>query len=153
IVSATGDEQRRALIQANKGSCTVELTRSLIGQGAVLSGNRKYSQAIDVFRLAEELARQSADLAGLATCPPDQAVMFDHLGKYSEALSYCEKSLAIAKEIGDDLQAASAFYTIGNVNIGLGRLDQAADNYRKSLAITEMTGDRQGTARALYTLA
>jgi tetratricopeptide (TPR) repeat protein len=82
---------------------------------------------------------------GLGTC-------YSSLGDYRRAIDHYEKSLAIAREIGDRQGEGTALGNLGTCYSSLGDYRRAIDHYEKSLAIAREIGDRQGEGYALGNL-
>src|SRR6185503_13819865 len=66
LLSAKGDQERKAILAAEKEMVTVELVRAVVSEGDHLETQGVYSAALDSYGLALSLAEQLHDLAGTA---------------------------------------------------------------------------------------
>ena len=76
----------------------------------------------------------------------------DSQSRYPEAIAYLEKSLKIAREIGNLYGEADSFHNLGSVYNTLGEYQQAIDFHQQSLAIKREIGDRDGEGGNLCNL-
>lgn len=67
-------------------------------------------------------------------------------GNYEQARKYAEQALQQAEKLKHKKGLATAFISIGNINMYQGNYEQALDNYSRSLAIQEEIGDQKGMA-------
>ncbi|AFZ24263.1 putative transcriptional regulator [Cylindrospermum stagnale PCC 7417] len=74
------------------------------------------------------------------------------LGQYQQAITYHQKSLQIAKKIGDRYGEGSSIIGLGNAHNSLGQYQQAIDYYQQSLQINREMGDRSGEGFSLNNL-
>ncbi|KXJ05217.1 Tetratricopeptide repeat protein 28, partial [Exaiptasia diaphana] len=70
--------------------------------------------------------------------------VYELLGKYLKAIEYFEKSLNIAKEIGDRKTEGDAYRLLGSALKLLGEYDKAIEYYEKSLSIAIAIDDKRG---------
>jgi tetratricopeptide (TPR) repeat protein len=111
-----------------------------------------FQKAIDRYRTQ---ANQSAELWALNRL----GNFFDSQSRYPEEISSClkgisyyEKSLRIAREIGDHQGEATSLNNLGNAYYSLGQYQRAIDFYQQSLEIQREIGDRQREATSLNNL-
>jgi tetratricopeptide (TPR) repeat protein len=76
---------------------------------------------------------------------------FSHalLGNYQQAISYCERSLAAAQQIGERNWESASWDTLGYVYHQIGDCHQAIVCYDRAVAICRELGDRFNEADAL----
>jgi tetratricopeptide (TPR) repeat protein len=67
------------------------------------------------------------------------------LGRYSEALTWAQRALALQQEPRDDLSAAHTSDTIGYIHYKLGDYGLAEDSYRQSLRLFRAAGAGRST--------
>ncbi len=101
LLSAKTDEERKALLAAEKGLVTVELVRALLSEGRRLQTKGAYAAALDSFGLALSLAEQLHDQIGVATAFRNIGVVHYLQGSYTQALEHYRRGLKIKEEIGD----------------------------------------------------
>ncbi|CAD5978635.1 Tetratricopeptide repeat protein 28 [Planktothrix tepida] len=78
--------------------------------------------------------------------------IYNSLGRYKEAISYCQQSLEIYREIGDRGGEASSLCNLGIAYNCLGRYEDAISYHQQSLEIDREIGDRDGIAGSLCNL-
>ena len=74
------------------------------------------------------------------------------MGNFREALSYCERGLAICREVGERNWEAAALDSLGLIHDGLGDRDRAVECYEQAAAIYRDLGDRFNEADTLMSL-
>lgn len=73
-------------------------------------------------------------------------------GDYTAAVEFCDQSLALAREAGDDLTVVYALITLGMVAHRNREYTHAAAQYEEALAISRRLGDRWSTSVILIFL-
>ncbi len=71
---------------------------------------------------------------------------YTNTGNYKQAMKYAELSYQQAEKSGHKKGIATAYISIGNINMYQGNNEQALSNYLKSLTIQEEIGDKKGMA-------
>jgi tetratricopeptide (TPR) repeat protein len=71
------------------------------------------------------------------------------LGRYAEALTYLEESLAIAREIGDRTREAAVFQPLGLALEGLGDVAGARTYLDEAIVLARQIGNKREIAAAL----
>ncbi|MBD3291234.1 tetratricopeptide repeat protein, partial [candidate division KSB1 bacterium] len=74
------------------------------------------------------------------------AILSRRKGEVILAKKFCQKSLNIAKNIGDDLVVSKIYNNLGNIYKNEGKLNLAIEFYQKSIDITGKIGDAYGMA-------
>jgi tetratricopeptide (TPR) repeat protein len=77
---------------------------------------------------------------------------YSNVGEYRKAIQYCEKALAIDKEIGDRRNEGVWLGNLGLAYSALGQVEKAIQYYEKALAIDKEIGDRRGEGTWLNNL-
>jgi CHAT domain-containing protein/tetratricopeptide (TPR) repeat protein len=149
LASLKTDDERSALLTAEKELVTEKLVREVMRRGDSLSSRGDYPEALARFRLAQSIAEQIGDKAGIASALNNLGTVHYLQGNYALALEHLQKSLAMSEAIGDKAGIASTLRGIGNVHLRQGNYAQALEHYEKSLAMSEALGDKTGIARAL----
>ena len=104
--------------------------------------------------------QRSIDICRTRQAPGELALTLELLGRieylqaeYRRAKEYFQESLAICRQIGDEVGTAQALNSLANVICELeADYDQAQALYEESLAIARRIGDQFGVARALINL-
>jgi len=143
------DAERSALLTAKKELVTEKLVREVMRRGDSLSSRGDYPEALARFRLAQSIAEQIGDKAGIASALNNLGTVHYLQSNYALALEHLQKSLAMSEAIGDKAGIASTLRGIGNVHTRQADYAQALEHYEKSLAMSEALGHKTGIARAL----
>jgi CHAT domain-containing protein/Tfp pilus assembly protein PilF len=149
IVAAATEQERRALVDANKGLVTVELDKALLARANALWRLNRYPQALTIFLFAKDTAAKLDDKPGLAGALRGVGVVKYLQGNAEEAMRNYRDSLAIYESIGDRAGIADVQNDVGLVRQRQGRYQEALQSYEDSLKISESTGNRAGAARTL----
>jgi CHAT domain-containing protein len=149
LVSAKTDEERKAILAAEKELVTAELGRALLSEGSRLETQGAYAVALESYRLALSLAEQLHDQIGVASAFRNIGNVHNWQGNYTQALEHYRRSLKISEEIDDKRGIADTLNNIGNVHNSQGNYTQALEHHRRSLKISEEIGDKQGIAITL----
>jgi CHAT domain-containing protein/predicted negative regulator of RcsB-dependent stress response len=149
LVKADTEAERERLLAEEKELVRIELGRALLAQGQQLMSRGSYQRAVDIYKLALEIAEQAGDKGAAAVAL--RGIGNAHLsqGDYSGALEQYRKSLRINEEIGDKNIIARSLNNIGNIHYMQGDYTEALEQHRKSLRIKEEIGDKAGIARSL----
>jgi non-specific serine/threonine protein kinase len=120
--------------------------RWIIVRGLVEMGHRVTTTA---------LMREDAQARDVMRCRALwMASEFDYfLGRYAIARASVQESLAIAREIGDQVRIAEALRLLGYLLRADGDAEQARPHFREALRIARALGDKRGLPRALNGLA
>jgi predicted ATPase/class 3 adenylate cyclase len=126
----------------------------------LVSSMRRYWMMRGLLGLArratvDALSRPGAQTRNLARADAlfDAGQLDSWTGHYSEARSYLEESLAIAREIGDKAMVAHVLQTLGLAAFGQGNIAEARQHFVEALALQEQLGDKREVAAALNALA
>ena len=147
------DDERSALLTAEKELVTEKLVQEMIRQGDRQRMMAKYPEALALFSIAQKIAEQIGDKAGIASAMTNTGNVHMLRGDYAQALDHFQKSLAMSEAIGDKAGIASALRGIGNVHLFQGNYTHALEHYQKSLATSEALGDKTAIIRVLRGLA
>ncbi len=122
------------------------LQRYLVLRGFFALGHRLVMEA---------LARTEAQVSGLARCRAlwNASEVCFFMGRYQEAKAYCEKSLAMAREIGDEGRVAEALRLLAYDEFSLEDRAMARAHFEQALALSRRLGNSRQIGRALTGLA
>jgi CHAT domain-containing protein len=143
------EDERSALLTAEKELVTERLVRELNRQGNSKRLQGNYPEALARFSIAQKIAEQIGDQAGVAATLTNIGYVYSLQSNYAQALEHYQKSLAICEAIGNKTGIATGLRGIGIVNLFQGNYAQALEQFQKSLAISEAIGDKEGIARTL----
>jgi CHAT domain-containing protein/Tfp pilus assembly protein PilF len=142
------DDERSALLTAEKDLVTEKLVREMIRQGDRLRVTGKSPEALARFRLAQSIAEQIGYKAGIASALLGIGNVY-RSSNNTQALEYYQKSLTLSEGIGDKAGIANAMRSVGNVHYLRGDYALALEFYEKVLALNETLGDKAGVGRVL----
>ena len=143
------EDERSALLTAEKELVTEKLVQEMIRQGNRLRITGKYPEALAKFRLAQSIAEQIGDQAGIAATLTNIGHIHSSQSNYALALEHYQKSLAISEAIENKAGIASALRGIGIVHHFRGNFAQALEQFQQSLAISEAIGNKDEIGRTL----
>ena len=123
--------------------------RARIGMGAIMLGQARYDEALDHYRPALELIRQTNNRWLERVLRSNLAVVNLCLGHYSSALDEAQSSLQLCIEFGDLAREGDNNTIIGILYRELGAFDFADRHLRRALTIHEQTGSRWSEADTL----
>jgi CHAT domain-containing protein/Tfp pilus assembly protein PilF len=143
------EDERSALLTAEKELVTEKLVQEMIRQGDRLRMTGKYPEALARFRLAQSIAEQIGYKAGIATAMRGIGNVHYLRGDYTLALEFYQKILVLSETLGDKIGVGRILLNIGNVHYQRGDYAQALEYFQKSLLLTEPLGDKDLIGRAL----
>lgn len=105
--------------------------------------------------ISEALQRSDATRKDHARCRAlfDAGQLCCFMGRYADAKSYLEPSLAIARELGDKMRVASVLQPLGMAAVGLGDLRNARIYLEEAVALARELSKQRELAAALMALA
>lgn len=152
LVAAKSDEERQALLAAGKEMATAKLRKALVAQSDALRMKGNYPQALAVLELAQRVAEEINDKAGVAETWNEIGSIRMLQGNSDMALNSYQKGLALCETSGGKDCLASSLSGIGKVHNSKGDYDLAIDYFQKVLAISEELRNTAKVALALNDL-
>jgi tetratricopeptide (TPR) repeat protein len=149
LASLKTDDERSALLAAERELVTERLVREVIRQGSSLRLRGNYPGALAWYSLAQKIAEQIGDQAGIATALTNVGNVYYLQGDYAQAMERFRQSLALSEAIGDKAGIATTLRGIGNIHNSQGDYPQALEHFHRSLALSEALGDKAGIARSM----
>ena len=149
LVAANSEEERTRLLREEKELVTAELVRALITRGSRFFNQGNHPQALAIYRLAQSIAEQIGDKAGIADTLNNVGIVHESQGNYAQALELYQKSLKMKEELGDKAGVAAALINIGIVHVSQGNYAQAMEFYHRGLSLAEQVGHKQWIVNAL----
>ena len=143
------DDERSALLTAEKKLVTEKLVQELNRQGNSERFRGNYREALAQFSLAQKIAEQIGDQVGIAATLTNIGNIYAVQSNYTVAVEYFQKCLTISEASGNKAGIASGLRGIGIVHIYRGDFAQALEQLQKSLAISEAIGNKEEVARTL----
>ena len=109
--------------------------------------------ALEVARVALELARELGDADALSSALPLFAICQYHLTDYPEALKALLEAVPILEAQGDQLELARSLNTLALVNLELGDLDEALEGFERAHALFVTLDHSHGWAATVGNIA
>ncbi|MCD4655698.1 tetratricopeptide repeat protein [bacterium] len=104
-------------------------------------------------REAQDLAEKLGFLVELARSNTILGVVSLETGNFTEAMSFCRKSMKIYEKLDDNTGKASVHATIANIYRVQGMIDKALENYHESLRIRQKyCDDKNELARCHFNI-
>ena len=152
LASAEKEEEREALLAADKELLTPRLVKALLNKGLDLLKVKNQSRSLATYQTALEMARRLEDRS--LTAAVLRAIgYFYYFGRQNEqAADYYKQSLDAAQAAGDKAQTARTLDSIGIMYGTQGDLAKAMEHYQRGLALANEAGDRDSKDAAAYLL-
>jgi CHAT domain-containing protein/Tfp pilus assembly protein PilF len=148
-LSAAKTEEGARLLLEEKELATAELVRALITRGSRFFNQGNYPQALTLYRLAQSIAEQIGDKAGIAATLDNVGIVHQSQGNYAQALEFHQKSLKMEEELDNKAGIAATLINIGIVHESQGNYTQALEFYQKGLSLAEQIGHKPWIVNAL----
>jgi CHAT domain-containing protein len=149
LIAAKTQDEREALLQAERGLITAELWKALIRQGKQPYSQSNYQQALTIDQLAKSIAEQIGDKEGIAQALADMGAVQYSQGNYGIALEHFQSSLMLRNALGDKVNMALMLNNLGTVYSSQGNQRLASVYYQKALAEFESSGHKVGLGAVL----
>jgi tetratricopeptide (TPR) repeat protein len=99
--------------------------RVLIKKGFTLEVMGDYERAIEAFALAEHLVERAGDSRLSYMLPFNLAVVYTHVGRYTEAAELAQRVDDLVAAQGDEIEKLRVIWLRGRISAGLGRRREA----------------------------
>jgi CHAT domain-containing protein len=152
LVAANNEEERAALLDANKELLTAQLCDSLVSQGRSLAEGSNYSAALIAFQLSRTVAEGISNTKGVIAALSGTGNVYQARGELPAALEIYQQAQTLAEARGEDAPLASLQSNLCSVQQRLGNYDQATEHCERSLALAEAAGNRVVAANAFNNL-
>jgi CHAT domain-containing protein/tetratricopeptide (TPR) repeat protein len=152
LAQAKTEAERAGLLADEKELAPADLAQALDNQGFRLYEQGDFPQATALHRLAQGLAEQAGDQAGIARALNAIGKILYTQGDFAPALAYFMKTLTIQESLDNKAGVAAALRRIGIVHSSLDDYTPALEYLQKSLAMSEALNDNDGIASTLNAL-
>lgn len=150
LVRARDEDERRALLEENKGFVsTTELVRALGRQGRPLLNRGQFEEGLRIYELGYRIAETRGDKPAMAYASGILGIFHYTRTDYEPALEHYQRALTLAEEIPDKVIASHALNNIAVIYGLRGDNGKALEHYQKSLRLAEETGNKSATANAV----
>lgn len=123
---------------------------SNIGQINMKAGN--YSAAVTNYKRALKAIELCGDKVYLANTLNDIAIAYRQLKKYSEALNYCQRAVAINKEIDNEYGIGLNYQTLGDIYAETRNLSDATTLLNEGMEILVKSDDINAQSMTLLSI-
>ena len=141
--------ERALMIERNIELRGPRLTRALIAQGNRLRNQGKFTEALDLYQLAQAEAERAGDRAGVAATIRSIGTIKRMQGDYTAALDDYRQSLAIDEASDNKPGIAAALNNVAGVEYLRGEFAKALAVYERSLALNEELKRTDGISSVL----
>ncbi|MBA3322456.1 MAG: CHAT domain-containing protein [Pyrinomonadaceae bacterium] len=152
LVAAQTEDERAALLSAEKDLVTVELRKALVAAGRRQRIQGNFPQALSIYRLAQSVAERIDDKSGIADALRNIGTIHSLQGDPAQAFEYLQKSLPLSEAAGDQAGIAATLNNFGLLYYEQGDYGLALEYYRRSLTLYEAIGDQVGNAGRLLNI-
>jgi CHAT domain-containing protein/tetratricopeptide (TPR) repeat protein len=150
LLAAKTEDERKAMLAAQRELVTDELVRALLSEGRRREDRGEYSAALSAYEIAIKLAEQLHYQMSAAIALRSIGNIHYRQGNLAQALENYQGSLRIGRDTGDTRIIASALGSIGVVYKARGNYGQALKLFQESLKIFENRGEKRGIAINLH---
>lgn len=152
LANAGSDEERTALLAANKELLTISLRKALIQKGNVLLSQGQYAKAFDVYGIAKRLAEQLGDKEGIATASLDIGTVYYFQANYKSALDHYKQARELFVQIGNNYEAAKALSGLALIQKEQQRDTEALESFEQVFKEFEALNDKEEMANAMSSI-
>ncbi len=138
LTEAEGDARLLAELYCKLGNCRIIFHDPM--------GIRDFEAALEYAEQSKSQDIKTDVLHGLART-------FIAFGDTNSALEYCEKAIALVRQIGDQNKYPHVLITLGVVFVFTQQYERGIDIFRDALLLCQGNADKGGQARALNNLA
>src|ERR1043165_5043690 len=104
--------KRTELLAAHPEKITVQLRRELVQHGNLRFASTQYAQALEIYRLVEQISQQIGDKEGLATSWLNIGSVYYFQGEYQSAIDHYRKAEPIFALLGNRVDAGRCHFGI-----------------------------------------
>src|SRR5207253_7988190 len=108
---------------------------------SVYRRQKKYDEALIVYRKSLSIKEKQNDQRGIAACYLNIGALFKYTLNFDSALLYVNKSLVIDNKIGSLHDKASDYLTRGDLYVSMNRPGEAKADLDTCIAISKKTGE------------
>lgn len=126
---------------------------ALMNLGIVSCEDGALAQGLPYFEQALAIHEQLRNVWGMISAWHNLAFVLDYLGRWTEALDYCELELSAAEHIGSLAKQFNALYNLGLLQTRHGPQDAAERTLQRALEIARRRNSRSDQSYVLPALA
>lgn len=130
------------------------LLESIRVEGILHSEKGNFTDALDCFKSALEIAKELKIPKSIASCLNNIALIHQYRGEFEVALDIFDESLTIAVEEAEDKEeSGKVLNNMAEIFAKKGQYDLAYEHYRRSLVLDKERGDKAGEAIGLNNIS
>ncbi len=152
LVAANNEEERAALLDANKDLLTVQLCDTLVNQGRSFAERSNYSAALIAFQLSRTVADGIGNTTRVIAALSGTGNVCQLRGDLPAALEAFQQAQKLAEVSGENAPLAGLQSNLCIVQQRLGNYDLATEHCQRGLALAEAAGNRAVAANTLNNL-
>ena len=152
LANAKSDEERTALLAANKESLTINLRKALIQKGNVLLTQGQYAKAFDVYGIAKRVAEQLDDKEGIAAASLDIGTVYYFQANYPAALDHYKQARELFVQVGNNYEAAKALSGLALIQKERQRDAEALKSFEQVFKEFQALNDKEEMANAMSSI-
>jgi CHAT domain-containing protein/uncharacterized protein HemY len=152
LIKSRSAAERTELLAAKKESITPALRRELVRQANLLLLEGKYSPALDIYQLAQNISIRISDKEGIAATSLDIGTVYYFQSNYSLALEQYQRAQALFSEVGNRTESAQALLGIALVYNEQRKPNDALQAFQRALKEFEALGNRAEIAKTLSSM-
>jgi len=152
LANAKSDEERSALLAANKELLSRNLRQALIQKGNVLLTQGQYAKAFDVYGIAKRVADQIGDKEGVATASLDIGTVYYLQANYKSALDHYQQARKLFVEVGNSYEAAKALSGLALIQKERQQETEALKSFEQVFKEFEALSDKEEMANTMSSI-
>jgi signal transduction histidine kinase len=146
------EQYRTALQIREEAGNKLQMAQTLHGMGALYQLQSKFTEALDFYTRAEELAGQANGRDLQIRCWQNASLILHQMGDYVQAFAKASSVADHFRETKDENQFAGAMMNLGGMLYDMGDDERALEHLFVAIRILEKMGDRPPVARAYFNI-
>src|SRR5262245_17134976 len=147
LIAATGDEERRALIDPLVADSAVAVRRLLAARAVDLRRAARFDEAANAYAAARRLAEKTGDRSALGLLLVNWSAIPGQQADYPASLKLLTEALAIGEELHDDSVTGAALANLAIIHRLTGDFDRAIETNLRALELAGKANDRHTQGR------
>lgn len=149
---AAGPQERSELLAKRKELITADLRKELVSRGNMLLIGGRYSPALDVYVLAQDVSLRIGDREGIAATALNIGTVYYFQGNYVLAAEQYQKARGVFTEVGNKTEAAKSIFGMAMVYKEQRNQAEALNSFSQALKEFESLGNKEEMANSLNSI-
>jgi tetratricopeptide (TPR) repeat protein len=128
------------------------LMRALNGIGSLHASHYDFSQAVDFFTEALEVARRLGDERGIADTLSQLGNFYYNMGKLELGVKHYQEALALSQKLVDETRLVEAEDGLAKIMLEQGEIGASLERYKQIINIRRRLGYRNGLMSSLASM-